>query len=319
MPGCSTAPCDRVADRRAPRRRHRAICCATRIYQHTVIDRGHRARAAVAGAGTTFSSTPVDVIAARFGLEGPRVVRRRGLLVEHDRDRPGGRRDPRPAALDAALAGGTDALARLTFSGFNALRLMDPAPCRPFDREPRRHEHRRGRRHPRARGHGPRAARAARTSTPSSPATASRARRFIRPRRSRTAGRSRAVMRDGARATPASTPTTSITSTRTAPPRRRTIAPRRAASSACSATAIRAGSGDLAQVDDRPLPRRRRRARGGGPGADRRARRDPADDPSRARPIPSARSTSSPTRRASSACGAACRRRSDSAATTRRW
>ena len=33
-----------------------------------------------------------------------------------------------------AVAGGTDALARLTFSGFNALRLMDPEPCRPFDR-----------------------------------------------------------------------------------------------------------------------------------------------------------------------------------------
>ena len=32
------------------------------------------------------------------------------------------------------LAGGTDALARLTFSGFNQLKLMDPAPCRPFDR-----------------------------------------------------------------------------------------------------------------------------------------------------------------------------------------
>ena len=32
------------------------------------------------------------------------------------------------------LAGGADALARLTFSGFNQLRLMDPEPCRPFDR-----------------------------------------------------------------------------------------------------------------------------------------------------------------------------------------
>src|SRR6185503_14800431 len=32
------------------------------------------------------------------------------------------------------LAGGTDAFARLTFSGFNQLKLMDPAPCRPFDR-----------------------------------------------------------------------------------------------------------------------------------------------------------------------------------------
>ena len=32
------------------------------------------------------------------------------------------------------LAGGTDALARLTFTGFNLLRLMDPEPCRPFAR-----------------------------------------------------------------------------------------------------------------------------------------------------------------------------------------
>src|SRR4030095_9864788 len=33
-----------------------------------------------------------------------------------------------------ARSGGADALSRLTFSGFNQLRLMDPAPCRPFDR-----------------------------------------------------------------------------------------------------------------------------------------------------------------------------------------
>ena len=39
----------------------------------------------------------------------------------------------RRGRLDAALAGGTDALSRLTFAGFNALRLMDPQPCRPFD------------------------------------------------------------------------------------------------------------------------------------------------------------------------------------------
>lgn len=31
------------------------------------------------------------------------------------------------------LAGGTDALSRLTFVGFNLLQAMDPAPCRPFD------------------------------------------------------------------------------------------------------------------------------------------------------------------------------------------
>ena len=35
---------------------------------------------------------------------------------------------------DVAIAGGTDALARLTYSGFNQLKLMDVEPCRPFDR-----------------------------------------------------------------------------------------------------------------------------------------------------------------------------------------
>ena len=38
----------------------------------------------------------------------------------------------RSGRADVALAGGTDALARLTFTGFNLLRLMDAEPCRPF-------------------------------------------------------------------------------------------------------------------------------------------------------------------------------------------
>jgi 3-oxoacyl-[acyl-carrier-protein] synthase II len=40
----------------------------------------------------------------------------------------------RDGRLDAAIAGGTDSMSRLTFSGFNAIRVMDPEPCRPFDR-----------------------------------------------------------------------------------------------------------------------------------------------------------------------------------------
>ena len=36
-----------------------------------------------------------------------------------------------------ALAGGVDALTRICFMGFNALRLLDPEPCRPFDRDRR--------------------------------------------------------------------------------------------------------------------------------------------------------------------------------------
>jgi 3-oxoacyl-[acyl-carrier-protein] synthase II len=36
--------------------------------------------------------------------------------------------------VDVALAGGVDAITRICFMGFNALKLLDPAPCRPFDR-----------------------------------------------------------------------------------------------------------------------------------------------------------------------------------------
>jgi 3-oxoacyl-[acyl-carrier-protein] synthase II len=36
---------------------------------------------------------------------------------------------------DVVLTGGSDVLARLTYGGFNALRAVDPDPCRPFDRE----------------------------------------------------------------------------------------------------------------------------------------------------------------------------------------
>lgn len=37
-------------------------------------------------------------------------------------------------AADIVVAGGTDALCRMTFSGFQSLRAMSPEPCRPFDR-----------------------------------------------------------------------------------------------------------------------------------------------------------------------------------------
>ena len=40
----------------------------------------------------------------------------------------------RQGAVTAALCGGVDALTRICFMGFNALRLLDPEPCRPFDR-----------------------------------------------------------------------------------------------------------------------------------------------------------------------------------------
>ncbi|MBI2529310.1 MAG: beta-ketoacyl-[acyl-carrier-protein] synthase family protein [Candidatus Rokubacteria bacterium] len=41
----------------------------------------------------------------------------------------------REGAAPCALVGGVDALTRICFMGFNALRLLDPEPCRPFDRD----------------------------------------------------------------------------------------------------------------------------------------------------------------------------------------
>jgi 3-oxoacyl-[acyl-carrier-protein] synthase II len=80
-----------------------------------------------------FYSTPVDVIASHFGFEGLRscivaACASSTMAIGHAADAIRHRR------IDAAIAGGTDILTRLTFSGFNALRVMDVSACRPFDR-----------------------------------------------------------------------------------------------------------------------------------------------------------------------------------------
>lgn len=41
----------------------------------------------------------------------------------------------RAGEVDVALAGGADSLCRITYGGFNALRSVDEAPCRPFRRD----------------------------------------------------------------------------------------------------------------------------------------------------------------------------------------
>jgi 3-oxoacyl-[acyl-carrier-protein] synthase II len=79
-----------------------------------------------------FSNTPVDVIGTRFGFLGPRqcvvaACSSSTIAIGQAIDAI------RTGAIDAAIAGGADVLCRLTFSGFNALRLMDTQPCRPFD------------------------------------------------------------------------------------------------------------------------------------------------------------------------------------------
>ena len=91
------------------------------------------ARTRPSDAWNHFPSTPVDVVAEAFGLEGPRgciVAACSSSTIAIGR----GVEAIRSGRADAVLAGGTDALSRLTYSGFNLLRLMDPVPCRPFDR-----------------------------------------------------------------------------------------------------------------------------------------------------------------------------------------
>ena len=193
MPGCSTARVDRsrvgvfLGAGTARSAAQRAVL------PHTAISRGIE-HARPSDAWNHFSSTPVDVIAARFGFEGPRccvvaACSSSTIAIGQAADAI------RTGRLDAALAGGTDALARLTFSGFNALRLMDPEPCRPFDRS------RAGMNIGEGAGilvleemERARRARRARSTRELAGYELRRARRFIRPRRSRRAGRSRAVV-----------------------------------------------------------------------------------------------------------------------------
>ena len=74
-----------------------------------------------------------DVVGSRLGLHGPRETLVTAcssgavsLAVAADLIADG--------VVPVALAGGADALTRICFMGFNALRLLDPDPCRPFDR-----------------------------------------------------------------------------------------------------------------------------------------------------------------------------------------
>jgi 3-oxoacyl-[acyl-carrier-protein] synthase II len=77
-----------------------------------------------------------DAVAFRFGLEGPRETLvmacasgAASIALGADLIRDG--------VVDVALVGGVDALTRICFMGFNALKLLAPEPCRPFDRDRR--------------------------------------------------------------------------------------------------------------------------------------------------------------------------------------
>jgi 3-oxoacyl-[acyl-carrier-protein] synthase II len=78
-------------------------------------------------------SSHAETLASRLGLHGPRETLvtacssgAASLAVAADLIADG--------VVDVALAGGADALTRICFMGFNALKLLDTGPCRPFDR-----------------------------------------------------------------------------------------------------------------------------------------------------------------------------------------
>jgi 3-oxoacyl-[acyl-carrier-protein] synthase II len=101
-------------------------------YFFTTLEAGIE-RARPSHAWNHFANTPGDIVAQKHGLEGQRACV--AAACSSSTIAIGQAMDAiRLGRLDAVVAGGTDALARLTFSGFNALRLMDPYPCRPFER-----------------------------------------------------------------------------------------------------------------------------------------------------------------------------------------
>ena len=80
-------------------------------------------------------SAPANRVAEALGLGGPRrtvcsacsssahaIAMARDAILRGD--------------CDVAFAGGTNALSRLTYAGFNALGVLDADPCRPFDVSP---------------------------------------------------------------------------------------------------------------------------------------------------------------------------------------
>ena len=78
-------------------------------------------------------SVTTDYVALEFGLRGPRstvvtACSSSSTSIGYAADMI------RRGDADVMLTGGSDAMCELTYSGFNSLRAVDEAPCRPFDK-----------------------------------------------------------------------------------------------------------------------------------------------------------------------------------------
>lgn len=81
---------------------------------------------------TYLNGASVDAVAAHFGLTGLRACVNSAcssgtIAIGYAADLVA------TGQLEAAVCGGSDSLCRTALSGFNALRLVDTRPCRPFD------------------------------------------------------------------------------------------------------------------------------------------------------------------------------------------
>ncbi|HUP22788.1 MAG TPA: beta-ketoacyl-[acyl-carrier-protein] synthase family protein [Thermoanaerobaculia bacterium] len=76
-------------------------------------------------------NAPGDAVARAFDLDGP-VETVSSACASGSLAVGLALRSLRAGEVDCAVAGGSDALCSLTYSGFNALRAVDPEPCRPF-------------------------------------------------------------------------------------------------------------------------------------------------------------------------------------------
>ena len=80
--------------------------------------------------------SPADVVAASVGALGPRLAPSTACSTSAIPIAMG-LTWIRQDAADVVVVGGTDALCRMTYSGFHALQALAPEPCRPFDRRRR--------------------------------------------------------------------------------------------------------------------------------------------------------------------------------------
>jgi 3-oxoacyl-[acyl-carrier-protein] synthase II len=98
--------------------------------------RGERSPGWAASLRAMLPAAHAETLAHRLGLNGPRhtvvtacssgavaLAEAAELIAD--------------GVVDVAMAGGVDAITRMCFMGFNALKLLDPEPCRPFDRDRR--------------------------------------------------------------------------------------------------------------------------------------------------------------------------------------